>query len=94
MQLLYTIFSLVHTPLYATPQMEPSTIQPWYLLAHSPTRPDFPTSPYAGFRRLRDLVSQLGPAEEAILKDPPVQFAAQVIESVEIDRTRKETCLR
>ena len=55
---------------------------------------DPPRSPYPFFRHLRELVALLAPGEEEIIEEVPSQWAAQLIESVESQGTRKENCLR
>ena len=53
-----------------------------------------PRSPYPYFRRVRDTVALLDPWQEAIIEDIPREWAAQVIDSVESQGTRKELFLR
>ena len=55
---------------------------------------DPPKSPYPDFRRVREIVALLEPGQETMIKDIPATWAAQVIESVEAQGTRKEISLR
>lgn len=55
---------------------------------------DPPKSPYPDFRRIREIVALLEPGQETVIKDIPATWAAQVIESVEAQGTRKEISLR